>query len=351
MDSISQTSLQINMNIDKNNYNILVVEDNPGDYMLIEEYLPEHILNPTINHVKKFQDALEILHNDSLKFDIVLLDLTLPDISKEELIKQLKNITHTFPVIILTGYTDLEFATKSLAVGVSDYLLKDTLTPLVLYKSILYAKERFGFFKSLLKSQKKYRDLFDLNPNPMWVYEIETLKFLEVNNSAVELYGFSAKEFLELTLKDIRPEEDILLLERAIEKVRKGEEDITRKNIFRHKRKDGSIIMVEISSRLIKYNDKKAEVVLVSDITEKLSHIESIKEQNFKLKEIAWMQSHVVRAPVARLMSIIDVLKSAYLTLDEKEQMLNQIVIASNEIDQVVKDIVKKAESVIKQIK
>lgn len=339
------------MSIDKNNYKILVVEDNPGDYLLIEDYIQEHILEPELVHVKKFQDGLEKLNQEASNYDLALFDLSLPDISKEDLVKQLKRISQSTPVIILTGYSDLEFAAKSLAVGVSDYLIKDTITPLVLYKSILYAKERFRFLESLLMSEKKYMDLFEMNPSPMWVYEVETLKFLEVNNSAVELYGFSVDEFLNMTLKDIRPSEDIPMLERAVEKVKKGEEIYTRKNIFRHKKKDGSIIMVEINSNLINYYDKKAELVLASDITEKLTHIESIKEQNTKLKEIAWMQSHVVRAPLSRLMSIIDVLKSEHLTIPEKEHMLDQILVASNEIDKVVKDIVEKAERVIKDIK
>src|SRR5690606_18621410 len=102
------------------------------------------------------------------------------------------------------------------------------------------------------------------------------LKFLDVNQSAVELYGFSVDEFLNMTLKNIRPSEDILLLERAVEKIKTGEEIFTRKNIFRHKKKNGDIIMVEINSNPITYYDKKAELVLASDITEKLSHIESI---------------------------------------------------------------------------
>lgn len=338
------------MTIDKNTYNLLVVEDNPGDFLLIEDYLLEHIMAPGLHHVTKFEPAREMLSKEPESIDLILLDLSLPDISKENLIKQLKKITHDHPVIILTGYSDLEFATKSLAVGVSDYLIKDTLTPLVLYKSMLYALERFRFLKTLLQSEKQYMDLFDLNPSPMWVYEIDTLKFLEVNNAAVEMYGFSHEEFREMTLKEIRPAEDILLLERAIDKIREGEYIYSRKNIYRHKKKDGSIITVELSSNIITYNDKKAEVVLVSDITEKLSHIASIKEQNFKLKEIAWMQSHVVRTPLTRLMSLIDVLKSDHLSIDEKEHMLDHILTVSKEIDDVIKNIVHKAERVIKNI-
>jgi PAS domain S-box-containing protein len=338
------------MSIDKNNYNILIVEDNPGDYLLIEDYLKEHILSPTLTHVKIFEDALKVLNKDSSSIDIVLLDLTLPDVSKEDLIIQLKKITHTHAVIMLTGYSDVEFAIKSLAAGVSDYLLKDTITPLVLYKSILYAKERFSFLKSLLESEKQYINLFDLNPNPLWVFDSQTLDFLEANKAAVELYGYTKEEFLTMTLKDIRPPEDIHLMQDVVNNTLSNNRNTLKNFILRHQKKDGSIMYVEISNNVIEYNNKKAIIAIATDVTEKLSYIESIKEQNTKLKEIAWMQSHVVRAPLTRLMSLIDVLKSDHLTIDEKEQMLNQILIASNEIDQVVKNIVKKADRVIKEI-
>ncbi len=336
--------------MDKKNYTILVVEDNPGDYLLIEDYLQEHILDPSLIHVKKFYDALEVLNNNTSKIDLLFLDLSLPDISKEELIDQLKKITHFIPVIILTGYSDVEFATKSLAVGVSDYLLKDTITPLVLYKSLIYSKERFGFLKSLLLSEKQNKDLFDLNPTPMWVFDSKTLDFMEVNKAAVELYGYTKDEFLKMNLKEIRPSEDIDIMHEVVNKTLSGKNNLLKNAVFRHQIKDGSIIFVEISNNIIDYNDKKAIIAIATDVTEKRSHIEAIKEQNTKLKEIAWMQSHVVRAPLSRLMSLIDVLKSTHLSIDEKEQMLNQILIASNEIDMVVKEIVSKADRVIKDV-
>tara|TARA_R110000850_G_scaffold109303_1_gene222110 strand:+ start:7032 stop:8054 length:1023 start_codon:yes stop_codon:yes gene_type:complete len=338
------------MSLDRNKYRLLVVEDNPGDYLLIEDYLHEHIMEPQLLHVKKFEGALEILNNQPESIDILLLDLSLPDISKENLINQLKKITHHHPVIILTGYTDLEFATKSLAVGVSDYLIKDTITPLVLYKSIRYALERFGFLKTLLQSEKQYMDLFELNPSPMFVFDAKTLGFLAVNDAAVKLYGYTKEEFLDKYLIDIRPEEDIHLMEDAVNKTLSGKNELLKDTLFRHKKKDGTLITVEISNNIITYNNKKAIIAVATDVTEKLSHIASIKEQNFSLKEIAWMQSHVVRAPLTRLMSLIEVLKSEHLTIDEKEHMLHHILIASNEIDEVIKNIVQKADRVIKHI-
>src|SRR5690606_5724016 len=147
------------------------------------------------------------------------LDLSLPDVSKEELIKSSKEFNQ-LPVIILTGYSDMDFAVNSLSQGVSDYLIKDMITPLILYKSVIYSIERHRFLQSLIASEKRYMDLFHLSPAPMWVYNLETLEFLDVNKAAVNNYGYTREEFMSMTLKDIRPSEDIQYLEEAVEQSR-----------------------------------------------------------------------------------------------------------------------------------
>ncbi len=337
------------MKIDKGHYRILVVEDNPGDYLLVEDYLHEHIQKPVLTHVTTFSEAKNVLQKEQKPFDIILLDLTLPDVSKNELIEETALFVKTTPVIIFTGYTDLEFASKSLLAGVSDYLLKDILTPFVLYKSILYSLDRYRFIESLKASEKRYMDFFHLSPSPMWVYDLETLAFLDVNQAAIEHYGYDRKEFLKMTLKDIRPPEDIKILEEAIEHTRKNNNIFTN-NTFRHKKKKGEIFFVEISSNKISFNDRDAEIILASDITEKLTQIQAIEEQNKKLKEIAWIQSHVVRAPVARLIGFIDLIKTGDLNSKEKEEMLQHILKATEEIDAVISEIVEKSEDVIKDV-
>jgi PAS domain S-box-containing protein len=86
--------------------------------------------------------------------------------------------------------------------------------------------------------------LFDNNPQPTWVYDRETLRFLAVNAAAVRRYGYSTQEFLGMTIKDIRPPEDVPALLENVGKVGDGKEEIS---TWRHRRKDGSIIDVEIT--------------------------------------------------------------------------------------------------------
>ncbi|MCE7064210.1 PAS domain S-box protein [Dyadobacter sp. CY326] len=113
-----------------------------------------------------------------------------------------------------------------------------------------------------------YRDLFQYNPQPMWVYDVETFAILDVNEAAVRHYGYSKAEFLQLTIKDIRPCYDIPVVEAAVEAVRQHDKLYTT-GIYRHKKKDGSIIYVTLQSNIIYINGRKAELVLSTDITEK----------------------------------------------------------------------------------
>lgn len=126
--------------------------------------------------------------------------------------------------------------------------------------------ERKEAQQALRNSETRYRLLFECNPLPLWVYDLETLAFLAVNDAAVEHYGYSREEFLRMTLKDIRPTEDIPLLLENLSKPQAGFHlsDIR----WRHRRKDGTIIDVEIACHSMVFADRMAEVVLARDVTE-----------------------------------------------------------------------------------
>ncbi|PIQ29356.1 MAG: hypothetical protein COW63_13570, partial [Bacteroidetes bacterium CG18_big_fil_WC_8_21_14_2_50_41_14] len=126
--------------------------------------------------------------------------------------------------------------------------------------------EQKNIEKELIKSEEKYRLLFANNPEPMWIYDLETLAFLEVNQAAVNHYGYSKEEFLSMTLKDIRPAEDIPAL---LEDIKNTRSDLNLAGEWRHLKKNGEIIDVEITSHSILYNDRKARHILINDITER----------------------------------------------------------------------------------
>jgi PAS domain S-box-containing protein len=118
----------------------------------------------------------------------------------------------------------------------------------------------------LKESEEKYRLLFETNPHPMWVYDLDNLSFLAVNDTAVRTYGHSREEFLNMTIKDIRPQEDIPALLKSLENLKGG---VDFGGVWRHKKKDGTIFFVETIAHTITFEGRHAEIVLASDVTER----------------------------------------------------------------------------------
>lgn len=269
------------MSVFSRQFSILIIEDNPGDFVLIEDYLHDQVINPNIKNTTSFSSTKELL-NSGQAFDVIFLDLTLPDLSGKQLVKELLEISGDTPIIALTGYEDKDFSVKTLSLGISDYLFKDELNPSLIYKSIVYNIERKRISLELRESEKKYRTLFHVCPIPMWVFDPDTLNFLNVNNAAIKHYGYSNEEFLSMTIKDIRPSYELDKLSDVIEKNKANSNLFS--GIFNHRKKDGTIINVEIQSSKIIFNGKEAKLIIAIDVTEKLKAEDALKlsEQLFK---------------------------------------------------------------------
>lgn len=321
-------------------YRILIVESNRDDFNLIKKLLSKRVLHLTIVHAPDFSTANNLLETET--FDIILLDLHLPDLSGQQLINAIKKRVNLCEVIIFSDETDMNFTSDLISQGVSDYLFKSELTSWLLYKSMVYAIERKKTMLKLKELKRRYSDLFNLNPLPMWVYSVETLKFVRVNKAAIQKYGYSKEEFGRMTLRDIRPEEDIPKLEKAIEFV-KNHQLLFTNGLYRHKKKNGDIFFVELVSNIIHVNDKKFELVLANDITDRVNYINAIEEQNAKLQEIAFTQSHIVRAPLANMMGILHLAKDMDLNSDEGAELLEHFFNCGVELDKSIREIVSKS--------
>jgi len=137
--------------------------------------------------------------------------------------------------------------------------------------------------KMLSESEARYRYLFDNNPHPMWVYDTNTLKFLSVNDAAIEKYGYSRQEFMSMTIADIRPPED---LDRLLEHVGNARGEYRHSVDWRHTLKNGTIIDVEISSHQFEIPDGKAALVVVQDMTESKRIKEAFQASQKVLQEV-----------------------------------------------------------------
>lgn len=270
------------MSKDNHPFNILVIEDNPGDATLIEEYLLLQMKSPILQFAKTFKSATEILLSNSQHFDVILLDLSLPDKNGKILIEEILRLPNLpCPVLILTGFADVEFSLNSIQLGISDYLIKDQLNDVVLYKSIIYSIERWKFSRQIEESEKKYSALFDLSPQPMWVYNIQTLRFLQINKAAINYYGYSKEEFLKMSLPDIAENKSIKKTVHDIKALHNSGSD-KYYGTGKHKKKSGELIDIEFYSSAVIVDNIPCRSAIIIDITERKKTEKALKESEEK---------------------------------------------------------------------
>ena len=135
-------------------------------------------------------------------------------------------------------------------------------------------------------SERNYRLLFENNPNPMWVFELDTLRFLAVNDAAVLTYGYSAEEFLGMTIEDIRPERELTKLHAVVGPGGADRSKLNLAGIWRHRRKDRAIIDVEVTSHAHDFEGRAARVVLAVDVSERLRGETALQESEARYREL-----------------------------------------------------------------
>lgn len=194
------------------------------------------------------------------------------------------------------------------------------------------------------RSEENYRRLFNLSPLPKWIYDLQTLRILEVNEEAIRYYGYSRKEFLSMTIMDIRPPEDKDSLAAVLENL--NGDPYKHFTYWRHLKKDGTVILVEVTGHAVDFAGRPARMIICSDITERLGYLAAIKEQNQQLREIAWSQSHTVRAPLARILGLANMARDP----DHREslpQILTYLQQSAEELDLIVRKTVSNINGII----
>jgi hypothetical protein len=202
--------------------------------------------------------------------------------------------------------------------------------------------ELHAALEDLRKSERHYRMLFEANPHPMWVYDVETLQFLAVNDAAVEHYGYTKEEFLHMTILRLRPVEDREMIRTVI-----GSLDSRKahRGVYRHLKKDGREIYVEVVSDGIDFEGKAARLVLAHDISERRRAEEEIQRLNADLEErvrrrtaeleavnreleaFSYSVSHDLRAPLRHINGFADLLKEESLSaLNETARRYLEII-------------------------
>lgn len=147
-------------------------------------------------------------------------------------------------------------------------LLQDFIGVIAIMSLLLAAdvSQRRRSDAGLRASEQRYRELFENNPQPCWVFDYESLRFLAVNPAATQHYGYSREEFLTITLEDLWPAEDRLAMKEMLSRARSGGEPRAR---CRHRKKDGTLIHVDVARNNLFFDSHPAGIALVMDVTER----------------------------------------------------------------------------------
>ncbi|MEE3716925.1 response regulator [Tumidithrix elongata RA019] len=171
---------------------------------------------------------------------------------------------------------------------------------------------------ALSRSEVQYRFMFENNPNPMWIYETDTLAFLAVNRAAIAHYGYSEADFLAMTIRDIRPVEDVPKLEGILSNLQSP----SYSGEWQHRKQDGTIVDVEITSHLINWEGKPARFSLVKDVSDRKRAEAALLQLNRELETRVERRTEALAASETHLNLIVDLVSDGILILNRYGQVV-----------------------------
>lgn len=144
--------------------------------------------------------------------------------------------------------------------------------------------------RALHESEERYRSLFETTPNPMYIFDVETLRILMVNEAAVARYGYARAEFAAMTVLDLRPPDEAARLRRSLEDFRGAKfsepHGAHAAGLWRHRCKDGTILIVEVFTHSLVLNGRQCVLSLPFDITAKLATERALRDSEARYREL-----------------------------------------------------------------
>ncbi|PYQ00428.1 MAG: hybrid sensor histidine kinase/response regulator [Acidobacteria bacterium] len=248
---------------------VLHLEDAPLDAELLDLSLRRTGIDWDILRVDTRDDFVAAL--DRGGFDVIVSDFRLPAYDGLQALQEASTRRPEVPFVFFTGNLGEARAIQALKSGATDYVLKDgaveRLAPAI-QRAVREAAERRARAQAedaLKQSEEGFRQLFNCNPHPTWVFDVETLRFVEVNDAAIEHYGYSREEFRGMRITDLHPSEEVPLVEEAVATPKDG---IRRFGTWVHRTKDGRLINVDVAAHDLEFRGRRGRLVVAHDITQ-----------------------------------------------------------------------------------
>jgi PAS domain S-box-containing protein len=307
-------------------FQVLMIEDEPADVLLVKENLdPDHYAEFQITHVERLVDGLDKAR--SQKFDVILLDLGLPDSQGLVTFNRMHEQIPDVPVLVLSGKRDEQIAIQSVQAGAQDYLLKDEMNGAILARAIRYAIERQRAQTTWHAQEQRLQLFTNYSRDIMLLIRQSDGRVLEANTAALTAYGYSRDELLNLTVYDLRvaSREEI-----SCHLIQAGQDGVLIETI--HRRKDGTTFPVEAGVRGIVIDGEKILLANLRDITNRKKAEQELEHRNHELQ--------ILYEAGRKLSSTLDVGKICEIIHEfiSRTMACNSLIVSSfNPADQMIR--------------